>query len=258
MPSSGMSPPPFMQNDAVMPRALDRWSHLSPWPRNTRSIFGPKTRMIVVVVDNCVRKKPRKYFMSGPACGKRHKLRKKEEKKRKRKMMKNGNLSWKIRYVRKNGNKIATLLKARITSFFYSISCINELDYLMSCDRDERNGWKIWATWVGDMKNEETCGISINLFPEFPHPQSATCFFHSLTHSSIRFSGKPQAEVNKQDKFFFLVTPEVNWIFFPYLMNITKFITDLISLILWYAPWDIDTYCIVAMSVLTKAILYIA
>lgn len=30
--------------------------------------------MIVVVVDNCVRTNPRKYFMSGPACGKRNKL----------------------------------------------------------------------------------------------------------------------------------------------------------------------------------------
>lgn len=79
-PSSGMSPPPLIQKDADMPRALDRWSHLSPWPLNTRSNFGPKTRMMVVVVESCVRTKPNRYLISGPACGKMKRLRTKREK----------------------------------------------------------------------------------------------------------------------------------------------------------------------------------
>lgn len=75
-----MSPPPLMQKDADMPRALDRWSHLSPWPLNTRISFGPKTRMMVVVVDSCVRTNPSRYLISGPACGKIKRLRKSIEK----------------------------------------------------------------------------------------------------------------------------------------------------------------------------------
>lgn len=67
--SSGTKPMPFNENDAVIPRTLARWSHWSPWPRNTRNTFGPNTNTTVVVVDNCVRIKPKKYLTSGPACG---------------------------------------------------------------------------------------------------------------------------------------------------------------------------------------------
>jgi hypothetical protein len=39
-----------------------------------RPTFGPNTRMTVTVVLSCVLKKPRKYFISGPACGKKIRL----------------------------------------------------------------------------------------------------------------------------------------------------------------------------------------
>lgn len=38
------------------------------------STFGPKTKIIVVLVESCVRMKPNKYFISGPARGKINKL----------------------------------------------------------------------------------------------------------------------------------------------------------------------------------------
>lgn len=54
--------------------------HNLPWPRATRRIFGPNTSAMVVDVDNCVRMNPKRYFMSGPACGKIIKLRRTKEK----------------------------------------------------------------------------------------------------------------------------------------------------------------------------------
>lgn len=72
--SSGTRPMPFNENDAVMPRTRARLSHWSPWPRSTRKTFGPKTSIMVVVVDNCVRTNPKKYLTSGPARGNMNKL----------------------------------------------------------------------------------------------------------------------------------------------------------------------------------------
>ena len=40
--------------------------------------LGPKTRKMVTVVLSCVRRNPKKYFISGPQFGKRTKLEKQD------------------------------------------------------------------------------------------------------------------------------------------------------------------------------------
>lgn len=81
--SSGTKPMPLSENEAEIPRTRDRLSHWSPCPRSTRTTFGPNTRATVTDVESCVRMKPSKYLMSGPACGNINKLQEKHTEVRK-------------------------------------------------------------------------------------------------------------------------------------------------------------------------------